>query len=169
MHCLYCNGDNHDALKSCWWQCMTVSMILMTAIIVMMTKIMKMMNDDSDHHKDDNDHEKENFSWAHPYQCQKQWQCVQEWCTKLLFMMTMIMIQMIAIIVMIMMTTQMKLNISGWPTTSNAKSSDSMLTSDALHLHESSGLQLCLWLVLWISLAGLFAIIITNTTTTIIY
>ena len=30
-----------------------------------------------------------------------------------------------------------------------------MLKGDALHLHEPSGLQLCIWMVLWISYAGL--------------
>ena len=77
-----------------------------------------------------------------------------------LMTMILILILITAIISMmkfVMMTRILKIKISGWPTLTNAKSCDSMLTSDALHLHEPSGLQLCLWMVLWISLAGLLA------------
>ena len=50
--------------------------------------------------------------------------------------------------VLSMMTT------SGRPTTADAKSNDSMFEGDALHVHEPGRLELRLWMVLRLPLAG---------------
>ena len=56
---------------------------------------------------------------------------------------------------MMMMMMTMTMIITGGPATTNAKSGDSMFESYALHLHEPRRLQLRLWMVLWITYAGL--------------
>ena len=59
------------------------------------------------------------------------------------------------------------MTITGWSPVTNAKSSDRVLPSDALHLHEPGRLQLCIWLVLRITQTGRIVIIIINSNNTI--